>query len=213
MRCLCCHSKIEPGVSYCSNCGASTKREKQENVKKIELKCENCGGSLVVDINKSILFCPFCGKRTLIIDNDDVAIEKIRASAEKEIAFEQIKSNDRYMQMEEEKNKRNQEKKQVESFRKSFFSRFLIVAVVIGAFFSYLCFSEGNIKAGVFAAVQTVCFATAWSMGVQIIKEKKPYLHILLAIIGVVLIIPAFRSWGTIHQGKIVKEKSGTLLV
>ena len=167
MRCLCCHSKIEPGVSYCSNCGASTKREKQENVKKIELKCENCGGSLVVDINKSILFCPFCGKRTLIIDNDDVAIEKIRASAEKEIAFEQIKSNDRYMQ----------------------------------------------IKAGVFSAVQTVYFATAWSMGVQIIKEKRRYLHVLLALIGVVLIIPAFRSWGTIHQGKIVKEKNGTLLV
>ena len=70
-----------------------------------------------------------------------------------------------------------------------------------------------QIKAGVFSAVQTVYFATAWSMGVQIIKEKRRYLHVLLALIGVVLIIPEFRSWGTIHQGKIVKEKNGTLLV
>lgn len=50
-----------------------------------------------------------------------------------------------------------------------------------------------QIKAGVFSAVQTVCFATAWSMGVQIIKEKRRYLHVLLALIGIVLIIPAFR--------------------
>lgn len=204
MRCLKCHNEIQPETSFCPNCG--TPVERQETVKKIVLKCENCGGTLTVDSGKSVLFCPFCGQKTLIMDNDEVTIEKIRASTQKEIALEKIKSKDRHYKMEEEKERRNEEKNQVDSFKKSKFSKLLIIAILVAALFTYLSFSQGRILAGILSSVQVICFALAWCMGMKIIKEKKRYIHVLVAVAGVILVIPTLKSCGSAGRGALVKE-------
>lgn len=47
------------------------------------LKCENCGSVLEQTNNKEILFCPYCGAKTLITESDAIKIKEIeRKTAE-----------------------------------------------------------------------------------------------------------------------------------
>ena len=48
----------------------------------IHLQCRSCGGNLDVDRNQSLIFCPFCGSKELLVDSDAVAVEKIRQQTE-----------------------------------------------------------------------------------------------------------------------------------
>lgn len=183
----------------------------KETVKSVSLLCEHCGGTLTVDEGREILACPFCGNKTLIVENDAVTIEKIRASANKEIEFERIRSNERLLQVAEEKRLEEESKKQVEKFRKGKFSKFLIIAVFICAFCAYICFARGQILAGVLLVLQTLCFGVAWVLGMQIIKEKKRYIYVLIALVGVVLIIPSARAC-TAQKEKVVEEIEWSIL-
>lgn len=49
-----------------------------DSLKTIKLKCEACGGELEIKAEKSIAVCPFCGSTSLIIEDKDITIEKIR---------------------------------------------------------------------------------------------------------------------------------------
>ena len=46
--------------------------------------CKNCSGTLEVDDSKSVLFCPYCGEKTLLIDDRVVKIAEIEADVKKE---------------------------------------------------------------------------------------------------------------------------------
>lgn len=176
------------------------------DIKKISLKCENCGGILAVEDDKSVLVCPYCGHKTLILENDAVTIEKIRSSAHKEIELEKIKSSDRLQQMADEKEKKKETKEEAEAFKRGRLFKMLIVAVVLAILFAFYYFANGKIGAGIFASIQAICFGTAWCMGMQIIREKKRYIHMLVAIAGILLIVPTVRACGTGHSGELVKD-------
>lgn len=176
------------------------------DVKKISLKCENCGGILSVEEGKSVLVCPYCGHKTLIMEDDAVTIEKIRSSAHKEIELEKIKSNDRQQQMADEKEKRKETKEEVEAFKKGKLFKLLIIAVVLAILFVFYYFAKGKIGAGIFASIQAICFGAAWCMGMQIIREKKRYIHVLVAIAGILLIVPTVRACGARQSGELVKD-------
>lgn len=194
MKCTKCNNEIQHGAAFCSCCGAAV--ENQEPIKKISLKCEQCNGTLTVDSDKTVLACPYCGHQSLIIENDAVTIERIKTSAHKEIEMEKIKSNDRLHQMQNEKEQRQEINAQVEKFKKGKFGKFLIVVFLLSTVSIYFYFCSGHILAGILSLIQAVCFGSAWCMGMNIIKEKKRYIHILVAIVGIVLIIPTMRSCG-----------------
>lgn len=210
MRCLKCNNEIQQGASFCSHCGAAV--ESNEIIKKISLRCELCNGTLAVDDDKSVFACPYCGHKTLIVENDAVTIEKIRTSARKEIELEKIKSSDRQYQMEIEKEEKQEVKNQVEKFKKGKFSKFLIIAFLLSGIFVYFYFSSGRILPGVLSVVQAVCFGSAWCMGMHIIKEKKRYIHILVAIVGILLIAPTVRSCGSVNEEEKVEDTNWTVV-
>lgn len=54
-------------------------------MKIVDTKCKNCGAELSVDSDKTMLFCPYCGTKLLMIDGDEVKAEKIRADAYREV--------------------------------------------------------------------------------------------------------------------------------
>ena len=183
----------------------------KEEVKSVSLVCEHCGGTLTIDEGREILACPFCGNKTLIVENDAVTIEKIRTAANKEIELEKIKSNDRHMQMEEDREAKKEKKEQVEKFKKGKLSKFLLIAVIVSAICAFVSFSNGKILAGILLVVEVGCFGVAWAMGMQLIKEKKRYLHVLIAIIGVILIVPTFRAC-TAEKEEVVEEIEWNIL-
>ncbi len=187
MKCEKCNSEIKDNLVACPSCGYEL--ENKDAVKNVSLKCEHCGGDLTVDNDKPILNCPYCGNQSLIIENDAVTIERIKSAANKEIEIEKVKSNERMHKIENEKEQKLEEKVRAKKFAKSPWAIFLIIALIVSGFFSFVYFVSGCVLAGILSIVQMICFGCAWSMGINIIKGKK-YLHILVAIIGILLILP-----------------------
>ena len=102
--------------------------------------------------------------------------------------------------MENEEKHRLELNAQVEKFKKGIFSKLLLVAILLFAVLTYYYFSSGHILAGVISLIQAVCFVLAWCMGMNIIKEKKRYIHILITIVGIVLIVPTVRSCSSVES-------------
>lgn len=69
----------------------------------IHLQCKSCGGNLDIDRNQSLIFCPFCGSRELLIDSDAVAVEIIRQQTE----FKKWEREDLQQQREENEKYKN----------------------------------------------------------------------------------------------------------
>ena len=42
------------------------------------LKCKNCGATMEVDDDKSIVFCPYCGSKELIEDKDPIPVKMMK---------------------------------------------------------------------------------------------------------------------------------------
>lgn len=184
-----------------------------EEMKKLSLVCEKCGGVLQVDEGKEVVACPYCGSKTLILESDEVTKERIRTAAQKEVELERLKADDRERQRALEKEQKQEKDKQAENFKKSKWNKWLIIAFLIAALCAYYCFSKGAILAGILAVIQVGCFGVAWAMGMQIIKEKRRYIHILIALVGVVLIVPTFRACSAANDKRDVKEVKWSIIV
>lgn len=46
----------------------------------ISLKCKDCGGIIDADPSKNVLFCPYCGSKSMIPESDQVRIARIKAN-------------------------------------------------------------------------------------------------------------------------------------
>lgn len=58
----------------------------------ISLKCKDCGGIVEVDPSKNVLFCPYCGSKSMIPESDQVRIARIKANERIEREKERQKS-------------------------------------------------------------------------------------------------------------------------
>ncbi len=172
-----------------------------EKLKTKSTICSNCGGQLDVDSYKDTVECPYCGTSYAVSEltgeSDAVRIEKIKTNAQQELEKEKLKH-------EIEKNKSKEEREEIEKFKKSKFSKVLIVFSVI----SVLFFFVGN---GFFVKfltfVQAVLFISAWLMGAKVIKEPKKGIRTICAIIAFILIIPILGTGGgstTTESEKII---------
>lgn len=45
----------------------------------VKLRCEDCGGTMMIDEGREVLSCPYCGSKKVIIESDEVKIEKIKS--------------------------------------------------------------------------------------------------------------------------------------
>ena len=51
----------------------------------IQLRCEECGGTMTIDKSRSVLSCPYCGSTKIVADSDEVKMERIRNERIKDI--------------------------------------------------------------------------------------------------------------------------------
>lgn len=155
--------------------------------------CANCGWQLEIDATQETIECPYCGTdysvSDLLNDSDAVKIEKIKSKTQKDIEMGKLEH-------EKEKAKIQEEKDSVAAFKKSKFSKFLLICAIISGLVTFVELSNGISMAGIISLIQTVLYASSWLMGRGIIKEKKPNLKNILAIISFVLIIPFFMFFG-----------------
>lgn len=155
-----------------------------EKLKTQSTICTNCGGQLDIDNLKDIVECPFCGTsyqvNELINESDAVRIEKIKTNAQQEIEKEKLKH-------EVERNNTQKEEEEITKFKKSKFSKVLLIFFVISVLFF---FAGKGFLVKLLTFIQAVLFIGAWLMGAKVIKEPKKRIHTVLAIIAFVSIIP-----------------------
>ncbi len=166
--------------------------------KTIQLRCRTCGGMMDAEKNNTILFCPYCGSKELIKESDAVTIERIKNETYKDVELNKLK-------YEERKEKRFEEKEETQKFRSSKLNKAIIASLIICSLFCWVAFNDGEILSGIIGIIQIILFAVAWLMGMKIIKEKKPNMHILAAVLGFLLVIP-FLSAHDIDIPKISKK-------
>lgn len=83
----------------------------------ISLKCKDCGGIIEVDSSKNVLFCPYCGSKSMIPESDNVKIARIKAEERIEREKERQKTN------------RNSDKL-LHIVMISFFAFFVLIAII-----------------------------------------------------------------------------------
>lgn len=76
MFCSKCGNELRANDSFCSKCGAEVNVQSNNTV---HLTCKNCGSSMTFDDDKQIVACPYCGSKELLIESDDVKIERIKS--------------------------------------------------------------------------------------------------------------------------------------
>lgn len=76
MFCSKCGNELREDDAFCSNCGAKVDTNCPSTTR---LVCQNCGSSMEFDDDKQIVACPYCGSKELIIESDDVKIERIKS--------------------------------------------------------------------------------------------------------------------------------------
>jgi len=185
-KCFKCGTEMTGHSKFCPNCGEKVSQPTQT----ISLKCKACGGVLTTDEDKIVLSCPFCGSKEMISESDNVTIERIKTKANKELEEMRI-------QNELDKEARKDEKDYIESFRNGKFKKVLIVFAIIFGVLSFVSFIAGNIPSGIIALIQALLLVVSILMGMQVIKEKKRFLHTLVAIVAFALTIPFFLCFGT----------------
>ena len=147
----------------------------------VSVNCKACGAPITVDSSEETVRCSYCDAvnnvAELLNQTDEVQIEKIKAKAFKEVEMQ--------------KYDREQNKAEIEEYKKSKLSKWTKIWAVISllcgvAFFSrsFLCF--------LIALIQCACLVVSYLMGMKIIPEKKKSLHTVLAFVGFLLTIVFF---------------------
>ena len=77
MFCSKCGNELGAGDAFCRECGAKVNAQ-SNNI--IHLTCQNCGNSMTFDDDKQIVACPYCGSKELLLESDDVKIERIKSN-------------------------------------------------------------------------------------------------------------------------------------
>lgn len=199
MFCIKCGTKLSNEAQFCSNCGWDVNVQDLQtfnNGRIKQLKCKDCKGILNVDTENSLLICPFCGSKELIIEDKDIVIERIRSRVEQErqqtyrdIEFGKLK-------FETEKENRQEEHERLQKFKKGNLNKIILVFIAFCTLICGISFSRHKFLVAFIALVQDVLLITSWLIGMQFIKEKRKNTHIVLVLAAFLFIVPLFRSCG-----------------
>ena len=155
----------------------------------IKLKCENCGANLQVNKELDKITCNFCGAQIYINDkaSEIKRIEDAKLQARMQNHVQSLKERKEKFEQTLKEKKLIDEANSKEQFKKSKFSKVLLVFFALSAIFFFV---NTRFTVKLLAFFQTLLFISAWLMGMEIIKEPKKGLRTILAIIAFVLIIP-----------------------
>lgn len=156
--------------------------------------CKNCNGQIEIDISSEWSICPYCGTKyatkDILRESDSVIIEKIKADNAKTIEETKVQLEKEKLEVSLKEKQQLEKKQNATKFKKSVFSKILIIFAVLSGLFAATAFNDDKILAGFFAIIQLALFVYSWLTGVQIIGEKFKGAHIISAVLAFFLFIP-----------------------
>lgn len=75
-------------------------------MKTISMICKDCGGTLDVNEDQNVVFCPYCGSKKLIVESDEVKKERLKL--ESKLVDRQMKIDEREAMRQEKKDNQKQ---------------------------------------------------------------------------------------------------------
>lgn len=189
-KCQKCGQEYPNGTKFCSECGG--KVAEIPSAQTLKMKCKDCGGTMTVDSEQTILSCPYCGSQELIAQSDAVAVERIKQNANKEIEMGKQQLEREKMEMEKETRAEDRQAEEIRKFKKGVFSKVLIILAVISALFCAVSFSDGRILSGILAILMLGLSIFSYLCGIKVIKEKVKGMGLIAGILAIILIIPYF---------------------
>lgn len=154
-------------------------------------KCKSCNGQLQLNPDAETTVCPYCGTSyitaQLMGESENTRMERIRIRTEKEMQEKHYEQQNKMLEKAEKQ-------EALKTFKKSKFSKTLLVFFVIAVLFAVGCFIGHAIVGGLVAVLMAGLFLTSYLMGMQVIPEKRKNLRILPAIVAFVLFIPMFAA-------------------
>lgn len=112
MYCQRCGMRVTDTAKFCPECGARLNQRRKEL---ISLTCQKCGGKLKAKDGEPMLYCPYCGEKSLIVESDRVTVQRIWSTTrqnvvkEKETTKREIPKTE--LEMLKEKNRHEMEMK------------------------------------------------------------------------------------------------------
>lgn len=131
MRCRECGARVEEGSKFCMECGAKVIRKKRRQ-RLVSLICEDCGGSMDIDENRNLMFCPFCGSKKIYFDDPEVVIEKTITDRQKARYNRDIEIEKERTRVENEKTRFEMQKEKWEYL----FGIIVLIVIVLYLFIS-----------------------------------------------------------------------------
>ncbi len=169
--------------------------------------CSNCGAQFDVNTLQENVACPYCGTKyevsDLLNESDAVRIERIKLNA-------QQKSEQERLKREMEENKKQQEKDEVADFKKSKFSKVLIIFAIFSVLMCAVAFKDGRTLAGIVAVAITALLIWSYLMKAHIVKENKKGMGTITAIIAFLLFVPYFGLYNSAGTSDY-KEKASKI--
>ena len=182
-KCKKCGAEIPDNVKFCPECEAESSGTSVNG--RIVMKCQQCSGTLTIDKEGDILVCPYCGSKELLLDSENVAVEKIKQQTE-------FKKWEREDQKEQQKKKEEQEHKYK-------FGAFGVISIICAVFFGLMALlrftsivDAWGVIAGITALIGFLAFVASIMFRRGIIKTDKSYLATVIMIGGFLLFIPFF---------------------
>lgn len=166
----------------------------------IILKCTDCGGHLEADKENNTANCPYCGASNLLIESDEVVIERIRSKAYKDVASQKLQA---YKEVELTKLQllhQEEIEKKLAKTRKSPLTVMIAVLTIASLFAAIDVYQDKYLISAIFMGCQTLLFFVAWLMRMRIIKGAGIHLHSLFSLLAILLIIPFFMFIGVKHR-------------
>jgi len=140
------------------------------------------------------LFCPNCGSKAIVEENDQVKIERMRNQTQKDIAMHQ-QQTDKEIAMKKLSQQENNVKQDVERRKKktSFGAVVIFICALFSLLFSLVAFGTNHIPSGSIALIQFVLFFVGWLKKKKNLHEdNNRHGHMLFVLVALILIIPLF---------------------
>lgn len=161
-------------------------------MKIVKMKCENCGAKLEVNKELDKISCNFCGSENLIDDEatELKRVEEVKLEARKQNHEQSLKEREDEFYQEVKLKKEKEELEYKEKFKKGILKKILIALIIIFILSAYSSFNDGKPLAGICAILMVATFLASYLAGMQVIKEKFRYMHVVIALVGLLLFIP-----------------------
>lgn len=182
-KCPICGERISQDSKYCPGCGSPVQKiGNRTSPTTLQCTCKNCGGTMNYDREQSVLLCPFCGAKEIVIEDEDITIARIRSDAYKEIELKKLEQQGKL--------KKNRNRAGTGTQKSGCFGAAILLMSICCFFLGFAAGAAGDSLCSFIAVVQGILFLFSWMLMKGIIK--KPAVRFTIPLTAALILIVPF---------------------